>query len=66
MAGYPKAFIDVTTAYAAHLKVLRTANPGKDLTTLAVKEFPTIRTAASAGNKDDLNTAIAEFLLTND
>lgn len=66
MAGYPKAFVDLTSFYTAHLAVLRAANPGKDLTTLATKEFPTIRTAVSAGNKDDLNTAIAEWLLTND
>ena len=66
MAGYANAFVDLTTAYSQHLVVLRAANPGADLTTLAVSEFPTIRTAASAANKDDLNTAIAEFLLTND
>jgi hypothetical protein len=63
--GNPKAFEDVTTVYAARLAALRAANPGKDLTTLATKDHATIRTAAASGNKDDLNTAIAEYIFTN-
>lgn len=64
MPGYPKAFIDITTAYIAHLAVLRAASPTIDLTTLASNEFPAIRTA-SVANKNDLNAAMAEFLLAN-
>jgi hypothetical protein len=62
--GNPKAFEDVTTVYVAHLAVLRAANPGADLTTLASKDLVTIR-AASVNNADDLTTAIAEYLLSN-
>ncbi len=62
--GNAKAFIDLTTVYVAHLAALRTANPGADLTTLAVKDLTTIH-AASVNNLDDLNTATAEYLLSN-
>jgi hypothetical protein len=63
--GNPKAFEDVTTALIAHLAALRAANSGKDLSTLATKDFVTMRAAVSAGNRDDLNTAIAESIFTN-
>ena len=62
--GNPKAFDDLTTHYVAHLATLRAANPGKDLTTLASKDLVTIH-AASVNNLDDLNTAIAEYILAN-
>lgn len=62
--GNAKAFQDVTTVYVAHLATLRAANPGKDLTTLAGKDLVTIH-AASANNLDDLDSAIAEYLLSN-
>ena len=65
VGGNPKAFEDVTTVYVAHLAALRAANSGKDLTTLTTKDLVTIRNAASAGNKDDVNTAIPEYLLAN-
>ncbi len=63
--GYARAFTDLTTYYVAHLAVLAAANSGKDLGTLASKDLATIHGAVSAGNQDDLNTAIAEYLLTN-
>ncbi len=62
--GNPKAFSDLNTVYVAHLAALRAANPGKDLSTLAAKDFVTIH-AASVNNLDDLNTATAEYLLSN-
>lgn len=66
MPGNPRAFLDVTTAYVSHLVVLRNANAGADLTTLVAKDLVTMRNAVSAGNQDDLNTAIPEYLLLND
>jgi hypothetical protein len=60
----PKAFDDLTTAYIGHLALLRAANPGVDLTTLASKDLVTIH-AASVDNLDDLNTATAEYILAN-
>lgn len=63
--GNVKAFQDVTTAYIAHLAALRAANPGKDMTTIATKDFVTIRAAVTADNRDDLNTAIAASIFAN-
>jgi hypothetical protein len=62
--GNPKAFDDLTTHYISHLALLRAANPGVDLTTLASKDLVTIH-AASVDNLDDLNTATAEYILAN-
>ena len=64
-AGNPRAFSDLQTAMALHLRNLRAANSGKDLTTLLAKELPTVH-SSSINNLDDLNTASAEYLLTHD
>ena len=62
--GNPKAFEDLTTVYTAHVAVLHAANPTQDLTSLASKDLATVR-AASVSNTDDLNNALAEYLLSN-
>lgn len=65
MAGYANAFSNLAFAFVKHGQALQAANSGKDLTTLVVKDLPTVRNAAAAGNKDDVNTAYAEYLLTH-
>lgn len=66
MAGYATAFTDVQRAFVKHGQALQAANAGRDLTTLVMKDYATVRNAAAADNKDDANTAYAEYLLTND
>jgi hypothetical protein len=58
-------FEDLTTSFVHHVAALRAANAGRDATTLVAKDIPTVRNAASSGNKDDLDTAYAEYLLTH-
>ena len=62
--AYPKAFDDLTTAMQVRYRTLQAANSGKDMTTVFSKNLATIH-AASVNNLDDLNTAIAEYLLSN-
>jgi hypothetical protein len=64
-AGNSQAFTDVTTAFIHHLAVIRQVPGNPDLTTLLAADVKTVRAAVSAGNKDDVNTAYAEYLLTN-
>lgn len=65
MAGYANAFTNLAHAFVKHGQALQAANSGKDLTTLLAKDLPTVRAAVSAANRDDVNTAYAEYLLTN-
>lgn len=48
---------DLTTRYVTYCKNLREASPGKDLTTLVVKDVPVVRAAHPAPTDlDDYNT----------
>jgi hypothetical protein len=54
---------ELQTEFAAYLVALRTASPGKDLTTLVVKNLATVRAGVAASAQlDDANTMYKVYL----